>query len=265
MSLEDSLALAKRDIESRRAGQADQFAREVGQVRAEMNARGVLHSSMTAFRLADLSGAAISYRVTHAVNAVQRALTASALGYVDGLAEKLKQFIHDAVPPAQPDLRPDKTHLDHLEARVNETINDSYAQAIQRAETELDYFVMALKNRVPAQVVQNISISGGNFGAAQFGAHSTATVNMGLNLEDRARIEQLVEQARQIVAQRGTEFGQRDEVLRTIEDVQRELKQEKPSTLKLRGLLAACKGAVEVMAALQPASEFIGTALSYLT
>lgn len=267
------LSLARNRIKIELSERNDLLNKNISQVIAQMNARGVLHSSMTIQELAKVRSEEIKERINLAWETLYRFITTAGVSYSDDLADELKNVITGCIPEdlrgikespqklmTQPTILSDlhrKSEVELYRARVNK---------LQIINTEIDLFVHHLKNKdkeAEQGAKQTIYINAySTVGTIQTGDYSTATVTQTVNPQHRKEIVDLLKEIEHLISQNNIlPERQKEEIIEIISDGQKEIQKKKPNISKFKSYMLTTGVTIRTIASLKPLYDMLKASL----
>jgi hypothetical protein len=134
---------------------------EIGRIRAEMAARGVLNSGMTLQRVAQACANAARDRGQLAWQILFRFVTTTGVRYHDGLADDLKALVSEFLPPTLVDLKGYPIHEakrlgnEKATAQLVQIVESARTVALAKIKNEIDLFTVSLNSRQAMSVEKN--------------------------------------------------------------------------------------------------------------
>jgi diguanylate cyclase (GGDEF)-like protein len=145
--------LARDQIRLEIAEQNAQLRAEIGRIRAEMSARGVLHSGMTLHKVAQACADAARDRGQLTWKTLSRFVTTAGVLYDEELGDDLKAVVDEFLPPTLEDLKGyPKQEAEYLNnqnavAELERMVEDARSSILAKTKNEIDLFTISLKTR----------------------------------------------------------------------------------------------------------------------
>lgn len=249
---------------------------ELADIRARMNARGLLHSSVAIREYARAACAELSIRAEQIWFAVRRA-HASMVGTLsadtlDDLRREIGHYVaeHTERVMALANRMAGTWAKGSAAQHITEEVTKRSAELIAKLNVEVQYYADDLGRAATAAGANDsnerpaVNIYG-PVGAVQMGSNATAHVSMAGAEGDRLRaaIEGLL---RAIETNGEIGRNQRDEALDMLRDTTIAARAERPNAPKIAGLLAGVGTVVRTVASLRPAWDAVkdaATAIGY--
>lgn len=271
---EQTARLARERIRLEIAEQNARLQAEIGRIRAEMSARGMLNSGNTLHRVAQACADAARDRGQLAWQTVFRFVTTAGVRYYDGLAVDLKAIVSEFLPPALGDLkgypRQEAQRLSNQRAaaELEQMVENARALTLEKINNEIDLFAVSLKNRQaseagkPESQIFNIYSP---VGSIQTGANAVSYVTQTIDAQTRERLIAALTAIQE-------ELGKIDalpthpktEVAEIVREAMAEVAKPEPNATKLRSLLSTTATSIQTVASMKPAYELLKGGLSYL-
>jgi hypothetical protein len=256
---------------------AEQNARikeEIERIKAEMSARGTLHSSMTLKRITDICADAVKTRGQLAWQTYFRFLTTAGISHSDILANKLKELVSYHLPEQLGDLKgyvkqnADLVGSPNLFDGLAHELDKARAATLAKVGTEIDLFVHSLRKKEEMKIEGKSSTVVNIYspvGSIQTGDYATANVTQHLDADVRAALSEALNQIAATLADSNIALPQpKAEIVELVDEGQQELKKNTPNITKLRSLLSAVGGSIQTVASMKPAYETLKQALTFV-
>ncbi len=247
---------------------------EIERIKAEMSARGTLHSSMTLKRITDICADAVKTRGQLTWQTYFRFLTTAGISHSDTLANELKELVSYHLPEQLGDLKgyvkqnADLVGSPNLFDRLAHELDKARAVTLAKVGTEIDLFVHSLRKK------EEMKIEGKNstvvniyspVGSIQTGDYATANVTQHLDADVRAALSEALNQIAVMLADSNIALPQpKAEIVELVDEGQQELKKNTPNITRLRSLLSAVGGSIQTVASMKPAYEMLKQALTFI-
>ncbi len=271
---EQVVQLARDRIRLEISEQRVRLEKDIGRVKAEASARGVLNSGITLVRIATLCADAARDRAQIAWQTVHRFVTTAGIRYYDGLAQELKSLVDEFLPSLLPDLRgypseeARRMGSANLIEQLQEMVDSGRAAAVAKIHNEIDLFVVSLRSRPcptgdrPDSPTFNIYSP---VGSIQTGANAVSYVTQTIDAATRQKLtEALNAIERDLSAIDALPSHPKAEVAEVVEEAKKELAKLEPNSTKLRSLLSTTATAIQTVASMKPAYELLKAGLAYL-
>lgn len=247
---------------------------EIGRIKAEMAARGMLNSGNMLLRIASLCADAAKDRAQLAWQTVYRFFTTGGAQYYDGLVDDLKTFVSEFLPPALGDLkgyaRQEGRHLSNqnIVAQLEQKVEEGRAFALAKVNSEIELFVVSLRRRQPAAQDKGDSTVFNIYspvGSIQTGANAVAYVTQNIDAATREKLNRALDAIEEALATLDSlPAHPKGEVIEIVREAKVELAKPEPNSTKLRSLLTTTAAAIQTVASMKPAYELLKTGLAYL-
>jgi hypothetical protein len=247
---------------------------EIGRIRAEMAARGVLNSGMTLQRVAQACANAARDRGQLAWQILFRFVTTTGVRYHDGLADDLKALVSEFLPPTLVDLKGYPIHEakrlgnEKATAQLVQIVESARTVALAKIKNEIDLFTVSLNSR-QAMSVEKTDAQVFNIyspvGSIQTGANAVAYVTQIIDASTKERLNDAlaaVEEALATIDELPTH--PKAEIIEIVREAKTEVAKAEPNATKLRSLLGTTATAIQTVASMKPAYELLKTGLAYL-
>jgi hypothetical protein len=140
---------------------------------------------------------------------------------------------------------------------MEEEFASAWPRTMREVEGKIDLFALKLRNPKGRESSPSVQIIASHIGVAQVGDHATAIVQNGMDKATTERLRDLLQQVEEHFLRHGGDHPERHEVLEMVTDVRNEVAKPTPSKSRLKGALFGIKNALEIVAALKPASEWV--------
>lgn len=273
--LDEQVARLARDrIRLEISDQNARLEKDIGRIKAEMSARGMLISGNTLVRIATLCADAARDRAQFAWQTVYRFVATAGVRYHDGLGQELKSLVDEFLPAVLGDLRGYPTQEAHRMnvvnaiAQLQQMVDSGRASAVAKVHNEIDLFVVSLKNRQSSTTEKADSTTFNIYspvGSIQTGANAVAYVTQTIDAPTRQKLTEALNAIEEGLA--GIDSlpsHPKTEVVEVVMEAKEELAKSEPNSTKLRSLLGATATAIQTVGSMKPAYELLKTGLAYL-
>jgi hypothetical protein len=201
-----------------------------------------------------------------------RFLTTTGISYSDTLAEELKKLLAKHLPENLfKDILQQKATLvgqpDSF-TRLGPELDAARIAALAKVGTEIDLFVLSLKQKVEMKEKENSSTVFNIYspvGAIQTGDSSIANVTQSIDSDVRDQLSKVLEEISSRLLQEDILLpNPKAEIIEIIQEGQEELKKQSPNITKLRGMLSSVGTSIHTIASMKPAYETLKWALTFL-
>ncbi len=254
--------------------QIGRLEEDIARCKGEMAGRGVLQSSMTAKKISDLCSNAI-INITQVIwQTLFRFVTTSGVKYTDELAAELKLIVQSHITENLDNIRnfiqrnAQIAHFENLVPKLEGIIDAACTRAISKVGTEIDLFVLSLKNREKLAEIEPQSTTFNIYspvGSIQTGEHAIAYVKQKINSETKEQLNKsllLIEESLHQLDHLPN--YPKDEIIELIKEGQSEIQKQRPNVTKLRTMLSTVGASIQFVGSLKPAYESLKTALTHL-
>lgn len=265
----DIVKLAQDRIALEVGEQNTQVQKDLMKMVSEHSARGMLGSSATIIRSAEICGNAIKSRAQLAWQTYYRFITTGGVSYAPELKSELSALVASHLPEALPDISGfyDRTaRHGQSPGAVKQQLESIYSArdaALATIDTEIGLFVHSLKAK-PANAVESKSTIVNVYspvGSIQTGNNSVAHVNQTIDVKTKGILSTaLTNLAAELAKPDCTIPFRKEDVIELVADSEQELKKENPNFTKLKGALSAIAGTVQTTASLKPAYDALKAA-----
>jgi hypothetical protein len=241
------------------------IAEEVGRIKGEMSARGVLFSGMTIQRIREAIRREFEVRAAIAWNVWARALSAGRVEITAALPDELKARMRKHLEEGCQDL------VAHYRDAVNlmqggggarmEELDPLREHAIAKVSSEIDLGLLEAARPGPtggsAAPVFNIYSP---VGAIQTGAGSSATVHMSFTEQERGPLLEALQAVEGALRDAALPSERAGELTEAIVVASSEVQKNKPNMLTLRGVLAGIAGTIQTIGSASTAYQLLKAA-----
>jgi hypothetical protein len=245
---------------------------EIGRIKSESAARGVLRSGATLNLITNACALVIKNRAQLIWQTFFRFLTTTGISYSETLAEELKVQIVKHLPEnLMKDIVNQSANLvrsPNSSTQVEVELDLARRAALAKVGTEIDLFVHSLKKNLEMKEKETSSTIFNIYspvGAIQTGDSSIANIAQTIDSEVREQLSKVLGEISLRLSQ--SEFAMpypKGEIIEIVQEGQEELKKQSPNITKLRGMLSTVGTAIQTIASMKPAYETLKQALTFL-
>ncbi len=247
---------------------------EIVRIKEEMSERGLLRSGMTIKRVTDLCIETTKNRAQLVWQTLFRFITTTGISYSKDLSKELKGLVAFHLPEKLEDLKSHIKQIAEIAGSPNQfeknrqELDSARNQALAKVETEIDLFVLSLKekeavgtNGTPSSTFHFYS----TVGSFQTGDSSIANVTQHIYPEVYEKIQEVLEEVLIVLNQPDVETSSsKSELIEVVQKSQDEIQKELPNITLLRSLLRTVGTSIQVVSSLKPAYETLKQALTFL-
>lgn len=257
--------LSRKRSNAERANRADSLDMGVTQIFSEMNARGVLHSTMTAFEVGNLCANELQIRTLFAyqylLDVFQKMRGAAYAELAFDLKQEMKISINaDAIALnafADEKLR---NTIQRGAELAGQQISKRQVMLLDKFNAELELFVETLMRQSSEHTVpggtRTINVFG-TVGAIQIGDSANANVQQGFASADVEKLRALFQNLPATIETSNLSLARKSEILAVVREAAEETHQVSPNNTKLMGALVALASGIQGIASAQPAYQTI--------
>lgn len=266
------IELAHRQIQLACEEQKNLISQELNRLKAEMNKRGMYHSSNHILAIQDVYAKATSERINFAWEILLRCITTVGVTYDESLEEQLKATLDTHFPEHMNGLKyavqeaAQSLGMPQVIPRLPDAVGDAHRIALRKAYSEIELFILKLKQApIEQPYIPYISIHNSNIGALQTGNSSVANVNQQVNSDAIQAIEEALTAVAQSLANvEALPQNDKLEVIELVHDGLHELKKDKPNHSKLKSFISTIGSAISFTADLKPAYDALKSAATMI-